>query len=204
MPRSGTGPHQLRGRPEFFDDDSGIGSADDLHEGRPGRAVLATCHRSRSRGRGVESDEVALKRGQFNAVIAGLLFMAGMRRSEVSGPPVGRCRRGVRFVKNDVAGARRTLRAAATPEPEDRVVPLSPQMVGSGRRGNFHGGEPSRVAEVRRRCTAICGEGKPYDGEDGGGAPLGMCAAAAAPVHRPPHRCACRMFSSSTLVGRRP
>ena len=41
------------------------------------------CHRSRSRGRGVESAEVALKRGQPDAVIAGLLFMAGMR-SEVS------------------------------------------------------------------------------------------------------------------------
>ncbi len=34
-------------------------------------AVLATCHRPRQRGRG-------------DAVIAGLLFMAGMRRSEVS------------------------------------------------------------------------------------------------------------------------
>ena len=33
-------------------------------------------------------------------------------------------------VKGDVAGAVRTLRVAATPGPEDRVVPLSPQMVG--------------------------------------------------------------------------
>ena len=47
-------------------------------------AVLATCHRSRRRGRGVESDEVAAERGRVDAVIAGLLFMAGMRRSEVS------------------------------------------------------------------------------------------------------------------------
>ena len=47
-------------------------------------AVLATCHRPRRRGRGVESDEVALERGRLDAVIAGLLFMAGMRRSEVS------------------------------------------------------------------------------------------------------------------------
>ena len=46
--------------------------------------VLATCHRSRRRGRGVESDQVALERGRVDAVIAGLLFMAGMRRSEVS------------------------------------------------------------------------------------------------------------------------
>ena len=47
-------------------------------------AVLATCHRPRRRGRGVESDQVALERGCLDAVIAGLLFMAGMRRSEVS------------------------------------------------------------------------------------------------------------------------
>ena len=47
-------------------------------------AVLATCHRPRRRGRGVESDPVARDRGRLAAVIAGLLFMAGMRRSEVS------------------------------------------------------------------------------------------------------------------------
>ena len=47
-------------------------------------AVLATCCRPRRRGRGVESEEVALERGRVDAVIAGLLFMAGMRRSEVS------------------------------------------------------------------------------------------------------------------------
>ena len=47
-------------------------------------AVLATCHRPRRRGRGVESEEVALERRRVDAVIAGLLFMAGMRRSEVS------------------------------------------------------------------------------------------------------------------------
>ena len=43
-------------------------------------AVLATCQRRRRRGRGVESEEVALERGRLDAVIAGLLFMAGMRR----------------------------------------------------------------------------------------------------------------------------
>ena len=47
-------------------------------------AVLATCHQPRRRGRGVESDPVARERGRLDAVIAGLLFMAGMRRSEVS------------------------------------------------------------------------------------------------------------------------
>ena len=47
-------------------------------------AVLATCHRPRRRGRGVESDQVAAARGRLDAVIAGLLFMGGLRRSEVS------------------------------------------------------------------------------------------------------------------------
>ena len=36
----------------------------------------------------------------------------------------------VRFVKDGVARALRTLRAATTPEPGDRVVPLSAQMIG--------------------------------------------------------------------------
>ena len=116
-------------------------------------AVLATCHQPRRRGRGVESEEIARARGRLDAVIAGLLFMAGMRRSEVSalrwadvddaaasdGVLVS-VRRGktnqegetrdVRFVKGAVADAVRTLRAAASPAPDDRVVPLSPKMVG--------------------------------------------------------------------------
>ena len=36
----------------------------------------------------------------------------------------------VRFVKDGVARALRTLRTATSPEPGDRVVPLSAQMVG--------------------------------------------------------------------------
>ena len=116
-------------------------------------AVLATCQRPRRRGRGVESDQVALERGRLDAVIAGLLFMAGMRRSEVSAlrwadvddasdgdGVLVTVRRGktnqegettdVRFVKGGVARAIRTLRAAANPAPADRVAPLSPKMVG--------------------------------------------------------------------------
>ena len=116
-------------------------------------AVLATCHRSRRRGRGVESDEVAAERGRVDAVIAGLLFMAGMRRSEVSAlrwsdvvdttdgdGVLVRVRisktnqegeaNDVRFVKDGVACALRTLRAATSPEPAERVVPLSAQMIG--------------------------------------------------------------------------
>ena len=116
-------------------------------------AVLATCQRPRRRGRGVESDPVALERGRLDAVIAGLLFMAGMRRSEVSAlhwadvadaadgdgvlVTVRRSKTNqegettdVRFVKGGVARAIRTLRAAVNPGPADRVVPLSPKMVG--------------------------------------------------------------------------
>ena len=36
----------------------------------------------------------------------------------------------VRFVKDGVARALRTLRATMSPDPGDRVVPLSPQMIG--------------------------------------------------------------------------
>ena len=116
-------------------------------------AVLATCHRPRRRGRGVESDHVALERGHLDAVIAGLLFMAGMRRSEVSAlrwadvvdstdgdgilvtvrrsktNPEGEAN-DVRYVKDGVARAIRMLRTATSPDPGDRVVPLSAQMIG--------------------------------------------------------------------------
>ena len=116
-------------------------------------AVLATCHRPRRRGRGIESEETAIERGQVDAVIAGLLFMAGMRRSEVSAlrwadvvdttdgdgvlVTVRRSKTNqegetndVRFVKDGVARAIRTLRAVTNPEPAGRVVPLSAQMIG--------------------------------------------------------------------------
>ena len=116
-------------------------------------AVLATCHRPRRRGLGGESDKVAAERGRLDAVIAGLLFMAGMRRSEVSalrwadvvdttdGDGVlvtGRRSKtnqegetnDVRFVKDGVARAIRRLRAVTNPEPAGRVVPLSAQMIG--------------------------------------------------------------------------
>ena len=86
-------------------------------------------------------------------MIAGLLFMAGMRRSEVSALRWNdlteandgngilitvRCSktdqtgdaRDVRFVKDGVARAIRALRDATDHEPGDRMVPLSPQAVG--------------------------------------------------------------------------
>ena len=58
---------------------------------------------------------------------AGDGMLVAIRRGKTN--PEGEAR-DVRFVKGDVAGAVRTLRAAASPGPEDRVVPLSPQMVG--------------------------------------------------------------------------
>ena len=54
----------------------------------------------------------------------------------------------VRFVKGDVAGAVRTLRSAASPGPGDRVVPLSPQMVGLRFQAS------ARSAGVEARVTA--------------------------------------------------
>ena len=47
-------------------------------------AILATAERPRTDGRGVESHTTAHRRGRLDAVIAGLLFMGGLRRSEVS------------------------------------------------------------------------------------------------------------------------
>ena len=94
---------------------------------------------------------MALERVRLDAMIAGLVFIAGMRRSEVSVLRWGdvadaadgilvTVRRGktnqegetkdVRFVKAGVGRALRTLRAATSPAPDDQGVPLSPQMVG--------------------------------------------------------------------------
>ena len=137
-------------------------------------AVLATCHRPRRRGRGVESEEVALERGRIDAVIAGLLFMAGMRRSEVSAlrwadvvdstdgygmlVTVRRSKTNqegevndVRYVKDGIARAVRTLRAVTSPEPEDRVVPLSAQMIG------LRFTTAAQAAGVESRMTAHSG-----------------------------------------------
>ena len=137
-------------------------------------AVLATCSRPRRNRRGVESDRAAAERGRVDAVIAGLLFMAGMRRSEVSAlrwddldeaddgggilVAVRRSKtdqegqgRDVRFVKDGVARAIRALRAATGPEPGDRVAPLSPQAVG------MRFTAAARAAGVERRVTAHSG-----------------------------------------------
>ena len=117
-------------------------------------AVLATCCRPRRRGRGVESDQVALERGRLDAV-RGFCSMAGMRRSEVSAlrwadvvdstdgdgilvtvrrsktNPEGEVK-DVRFVKDGVVRALRTLRAATSPELNDPDA--GQPRAGSGRR----------------------------------------------------------------------
>ena len=138
-------------------------------------AVLATCHRPRRRGRGVESGEVALKRGQLDAVIAGLLFMAGLRRSNVSAllwsdvaaaaagdgvlvtvrrsrtDPAGETR-DVRFGKGDVAGALRTLRAAASRGPED---PRGDALAADGGSAVPGGGPGGRCRDGDRRVSRM-------------------------------------------------
>ena len=114
-------------------------------------AILATADRPRTDGRGVESHTTAHRRGRLDAVIASLLFMGGLRRSEVSAlewRDVSDARDGdgvlvtvrtsktnqegdaadVRYLKNGAANAIRTLRAADA-APTDRVIGLSPLQI---------------------------------------------------------------------------
>ena len=116
-------------------------------------AILATAARPRTDGRGVESHTTAQRRGRLDAVIASLLFMGGLRRSEVSAlewRDVSDASDGdgvlltvrtsktnqegdaadVRYLKNGAAKAIRTLRAAdADAAPTDRVIGLSPLQI---------------------------------------------------------------------------
>ena len=112
--------------------------------------------------------------GRLDAVIAGLLFMGGLRRSEVSalrwadvedaGDGDGilvTVRSGktnqdgetndVRYLKNGAARAVRALRAAVAPAPAGRVVPLSPQMIG------LRFTVAAEAAGLERRVTAHSG-----------------------------------------------
>ena len=116
-------------------------------------AILATAERPRTDGRGVESTATAQRRGRTDTVIASLLFMAGMRRAEVSAlewRDVSAATDGdgmliavrqsktnqeadagdVRYLKNGAARALRTLRAARPDAaPTDRVIGLSPLQI---------------------------------------------------------------------------
>ena len=116
-------------------------------------AILATADRPRTDGRGVESHTTAQRRGRLDAVIAGLLFMGGRRRSEVAAlrwADVTDASDGdgvlltvrtsktnqegdaadVRYLKNGGAKAIRTVRAdRPAAAPTDRVVGLSPLQI---------------------------------------------------------------------------
>ena len=119
------------------------------------RRTAGDCGRGQARPFGVSNlaavlatgpPAAAAQRGRLDAVIAGLLFMAGMRRSEVSAlrwadvvestdgdgmlvtvrrsktNPEGEVN-DVRFVKDGVARAIRTLRTATNPDPGSCVRP---------------------------------------------------------------------------------
>ena len=136
-------------------------------------AILATAARPRTDGRGVESHTTAQRRGRLDAVIASLLFMGGLRRSEVSAlewRDVSDARDGdgvlltvrtsktnqegdaadVRYLKNGAANTIRTLRAAAA-APTDRVVGLSPLQI----QRRFTAA--ARAAGIEARLTAHSG-----------------------------------------------
>ena len=136
-------------------------------------AILATAARPRTDGRGVESPTTAHRRGRRDAVIASLLFMGGLRRSEVSAlewRDVSDARDGdgvlltvrtsktnqegdaadVRYVKNGAAKAIRTLRAADA-APTDRVIGLSPLQI----QRRFTAA--ARAAGIEARVTAHSG-----------------------------------------------
>ena len=136
-------------------------------------AILATAARPRTDGRGVESPTTAQRRGRLDAVIASLLFMGGLRRSEVSAlewRDVSDARDGdgvlltvrtsktnqegdaadVRYLKNGAANAIRTLRAADA-APTDRVIGLSPLQI----QRRFTAA--ARAAGIEARVTAHSG-----------------------------------------------
>ena len=138
-------------------------------------AILATAERPRTDGRGVESHTTAHRRGRTDAVIAGLLFMGGLRRSEVSAlewRDVSDASDGdgmliavrtsktnqegdaadVRYLKNGAAKAIRTVRAdRPDAAPTDRVVGLSPLQI----QRRFTAA--ARAAGIEARVTAHSG-----------------------------------------------
>ena len=138
-------------------------------------AILATAEHPRTDGRGVESHTTAERRGCTDAVIAGLLFMGGLRRSEVSalewrdvsdasdsdgvlitvrtsktnqeGDTAD-----VRYLKNGPAKAIRTVRAdRPDAAPTDRVVGLGSLQI----QRRFTAA--ARAAGIEARVTAHSG-----------------------------------------------
>ena len=88
-------------------------------------AILATAARPRTDGRGVESHTTAQRRGRLDAVIASLLFMGGLRRSEVSAlewrDVVGRQRRRRPCAISKTARRKRSAPFAPPPPPHPRI-----------------------------------------------------------------------------------
>ena len=139
-------------------------------------AILATAERPRTDGRGVESTATAQRRGRTDAVIAGLLFMGGLRRAEVSALEwrdvsaaatdgdgmliaVRQSKTNqegdaadVRYLKNGSAKAIRALRTdRPDAAPTDRVIGLSPLQV----QRRFTAA--ARAAGIEARVTAHSG-----------------------------------------------
>ena len=124
-------------------------------------AILATAERPRTDGRGVESHTTAHRRGRTDAVIASLLFMGGLRRSEVAAvrwADVADASDGdgvlitVRTSKTNQEGdtaAVRYLKNGAAPT--DRVVGLSPLQI----QRRFTAA--ARAAGIEARVTAHSG-----------------------------------------------
>ena len=137
-------------------------------------AVLATCHRPRRHGRGVESGQVALERGRLDAVIAGFLFMAGMRRSEVNAlrwADVADAADGdgvlvtVRRSKTNQEGETRDVRFV-----KDGCRPRPPDPAGRREPG---AGRPCRAALAADGGAAVCAGGPGRWRRGAGDRPLG-------------------------------
>ena len=115
-------------------------------------AIIATAYQPRRRGRGRETVRVAMRRGAEDCAIAGLLFLAGLRRAEVAalrwadiapattpGALLIHPRKtktdqtgeqvDIRLVKGPAAAALRTLRGTNS-APEDLVFRLNPESIG--------------------------------------------------------------------------
>ena len=123
-------------------------------------AILATAERPRTDGRGVESHTTAQRRGRLDAVIAGLLFMGGLRRSEVSAlewRDVSDASDGdgvlitVRTSKTNQEGDTADVRYLKNGAPTDRVVVLSPLQI----QRRFTAA--ARAAGIEARLTAHSG-----------------------------------------------
>ena len=119
--------------------------------------MQAVACQPRRRGRGMESPDVATRRGSEDAALVGLAFQAGLRRSEIAalawadvGPAAipGAVLIHVRASKTDPAGDRTDIRMAknGTAEALDAIRP------GAGEAGPVFGLTPG---QINRRIQAV-------------------------------------------------